>query len=240
MKIKAVYLLLLVLLCPVFSYASAYWMDVKGSGKVNELVRIRIYYGDINDLGIRQPQANPELALTGAFRLTVINEKNQRTSIPISLKGEGWEGTFIPRIKGIYRILGINDTHPVVDRSAVGGKSILPVDYLCATYEVGATGGLSAPLQFLDMVTEKKGALVTVKAFKDGKTAGKSTKIRVFNPENWEKELLTDENGEAFFRPTMKGLYIIREDWEDPKPGRYYDVPYSAVRHRCNYFLLIR
>jgi hypothetical protein len=37
----------------------------------------------------------------------------------------------------------------------------------------------------------------------------------------------------------MPGLYIIREDWEDPSSGTYNGVAYSAIRHRCNYCLQV-
>ncbi|MET1056183.1 MAG: hypothetical protein ABWY16_12815 [Pedobacter sp.] len=231
-------LLAFVLLFPVFCSASAYWMDVKGSGKVNQPVLIKIYYGNIEESGVRVPVKGVELKLTGEFRLSVLNEKGKATNISISLKGDGWEGSFIPKEKGVYQILGINDTHPVVDRSKTGGINIRPVDYLCAAYKVENDGSVKKPVQYLDILTEQIGKQLIVKPFKNGQPAEKQTKLRVFNPENWEKELSVDENGQASFVLTMKGLYIIREDWNDPEPGSYKGVPYVSIRHRCNYFLL--
>lgn len=233
-------LLFLLFICPVISKASAYWMDVRGSGKLNEPVQIRIYYGNIDADGLRKPQTGAELMLTGEFKITVFDNLGNRTLVPVELKGNGWEGTFTPHLKGTYQILGINNTHPVVDRSTTAGKNVLPVDYLCASYQVEQPLSLLKPRQFLDITTVRKNNLVVVKAYNNGTAAAKSTKLRVFNPENWEKELLVGENGEAAFLPTMKGLYIIREDWDDPKPGTYKGVTYSSIRHRCNYFLLIQ
>lgn len=238
-KQKIVYFILLLLILPAISRASSYWMQVKGNGKVNQPVQISIYYGNIMEDGQRKPQTGEELGLTGDFRISVVDEEGIRTPVNISLKAEGWEGTFTPKKMGIYRIIGINDTHPVVDRSKLKGRNVLPVDYLCASYAVETDISASKPLQFLDILTVKNGNQITVKAFNNGLRAEKSTKIRVFNPENWEKELVVDERGEASFRATLKGLYIIREDWEDPRPGNYKGVSYVAVRHRCNYFLLM-
>jgi len=225
---------------PFISQASAYWMDVKGSGELNQAVSIKIYYGTIEESGVRKPLAGRELILTGEFSISVIDGKGQRKNIPITLKGDCWEGTFTPNQKGVYQVLGINDTHPVVDRSKTGGKNVLPVDYLCAAYQVEDNASVLKPVQFLDIITVTKDKKIIVKAFNDGVKAVESTKIRVFNPENWEKELSIDENGEAIFMSTMKGLYIIREDWTDPKAGTYKGVSYTSIRHRCNYFQLVQ
>lgn len=240
MKTITFYLILLLLSFPVISKASAYWMDVKGSGKLNQPVSIKIYYGNIEESGMRKPLAGPELILTGEFKISVVNAKGECTSLPISLKGDCWETTFTPKEKGVYQILGVNDTHPVVDRSKTGGKNVLPIDYLCAAYHVEDTGTVSQPEQFLAIITARKDKLILVKAFNNGIKADETTKIRVFNPENWEKELSIDAHGEAVFMPTMKGLYIIREDWTDPKPGTYKGISYTSIRHRCNYFQLVQ
>jgi len=237
---KYVYLLVLFIAFPIFCNASAYWMDVKGSGKVNEPVQIRIYYGNIEESGIRVPLKGPELTLTGEFKISVVDGEGRSRPIVMALSGDGWEGTFTPSEKGVYQILGINDTHPVVDRSKTGGINVLPVDYLCAAYAVENTGSVKKPAQFLDIITERQGTRVLVKAFKNGRRAVLNTKLRVFNPENWEKELSLNAEGEAVFLPTMKGLYIIREDWTDQRPGSYKGMPYSGIRHRCNYFLLVQ
>ncbi|PYF74900.1 hypothetical protein [Pedobacter nutrimenti] len=237
---KAPYLLLLFLIVPLFGHASAYWMEIKGTGKLREEVEIRIYYGNINESGQRIAQRGAELALTGEFRIRARNGNGPLFTIPISLKGDCWSGTFTPEKEGVYQILGINDTHPVVDRSKTGGKNVRPVDYLCAAYQVGVVPASSEPLQFLDITTLMEGKRVLVKAFNQAKPAAEGTKLRVFNPENWEKELLVNGQGQAVFQTSIKGLYIIRQDWSDPRPGTYKGIAYQQVRHRCNYFLLLQ
>lgn len=240
MKLTPFYLFVWLIIFPFLSRASAYWMDVKGSGKLNEPVSIKLYYGNIDESGTRKPLAGPELMLTGEFKLFVVDAKGKRMNIPIALQGDCWEGTFTPHEKGLYRVLGINDSHPVVDRSKTGGENVLPIDYLCADYRVEFPDGLESPLQFLDIITVQKNQSIVVHAYNNQIKAVKGTKIRVFNPENWEKELLIDENGEAVFQPTMKGLYIIREDWTSSATGTYKGVSYTKIRHRCNYFKLVQ
>jgi hypothetical protein len=240
MKIIVLPAILLLLCFPFISKASGYWLDIKGTGKLNDPVQIQVCYGYIDESSVRHRDTGPELALIGGFKISVLDEKGQRIIIPIRQTQDCWEGTFLPKENGVYRILGINDTHPVVDRSKTGGKNIRPIDYLCTAYQVGTIASVSKPSQFLDIVTAPKDKQVIVKAFNHDAPAANTTKLRVFNPENWEKELVIDDQGEATFMPTMKGLYIIREDWVDPTPGTYQGLTYTSIRHRCNYCLLVQ
>lgn len=239
-KIQKLYLLLLLIASPFVSHASGYWLDIKGSGKLNEPVQIQVCYGVIDEFSIRHRETGSELTLAGEFKISIVDEKGNRKDVVIHSKADCWEGTFIPHEKGVYQILGINNTHPVVDRSKTGGKNVLPIDYLCTAYAVESKGAVSKPVQFLDIIALQKGKMVTLKVFNNGAPANNITKLRVFNPENWEKELLVDEHGKTFFMPTMKGLYVIRQDWVDPTPGSYKGTSYTAIRHRCNYCLLVQ
>lgn len=239
MKLPVFRVILLFIFMPFAGNASAYWMEVKGSGKLNETAHIEVCYGNIDEFSIRHRDTGTELARTGDFEIFVQDEKGNKTSLPMIKKADCWEAAFTPTHNGLYRILGIDDTHAVVDRSKSGGKNIRPIDYLCAAYQVGEGNINSVPAQLLDIIATSKNGLITVKAFKDGRIVEVKTSLRVFNPENWEKELFTNEQGEAVFKPTMPGLYIIREDWEDPSPGTYNGVAYSAIRHRCNYCLQV-
>lgn len=218
--------------------ASAYWIDLKGSGKINETVSIELCYGSMDQYGIRQRDTAKELQLTGDFKIRVFTPNGDSQLLQLKMQKDCWLATFVPKIEGQYRIVGINDQHPVVDRSGAGGQNILPIDFLSATYDVGKPiVQASRPLQLLDLIVTTEEKKVVVKAFFEGKTAKAGTKIRVFNPENWEKELQVDLNGEAVFYTTMKGMYIIRQDWVDPKSGTYKGVSFATKRHRCNFYL---
>lgn len=231
--------MLSLLFIPFLSYSSAYWMEVKGSGKAGEKVIVQLIYGNIDDFGIRHRQSGKELKLAGEFSFSLIDPAGKKTVLKLNQKSDCWETTFTPKDKGTYRILGLNNSHPVVDRSATGGENVLPVDYLCSQYLVGAAQGPSDPMQFLDITIFKENKSIIVQAFQNNKPAKAKSKLRVFNPENWEKELVLDEKGTAVFSPTMKGMYIVRLDWVDPKSGNYKGTAYTSIRHRCNYCLFI-
>ncbi|OKS88491.1 hypothetical protein [Mucilaginibacter polytrichastri] len=239
MRTAIIFNLFLLFCMPLTGKAAAYWMDVKGSGKLNHTVKVEVCYGNIDEYSIRHRDTGKELKLTGDFKFMLISPGGQKVPLAITQQADCWAGEFTPTEKGTYRILGINDSHPVVDRSKTGGINVRPIDYLAATYDVETITPLTIPIQFLDIVTSREGKTIHIKAFNNGKPAAKGTKLRVFNPENWEKELTVDEKGEAFFNITMPGPYIIREDWDDAVTGTYKALSYTSVRHRCNYCLPI-
>jgi hypothetical protein len=226
------------LACPKVM-ASAYWIDVKGSNKINEPVNIELCYGSMDEYGVRHRDTGKELLLTGDFRMRIIDSKGNEQELKLVLQKDSWLAVFTPKNEGQYRIIGINDKHPVVDRSALGGENVFPIDYIAAIYNVGKSKESDInPVQKLDLRTISENGKITVKAFFDGKPSKAGTKIRVFNPENWEKELVLNKEGEAVFYPTMKGLYIIRQDWTEPVSGIYNLINYTSKRHRCNYYFL--
>lgn len=239
---KWAYVLLALFSFPFFGHASAYWMEIKGSEKINEPLVIQIIYCNVDEYGVRHRQSGAEHALISDFKIYVIDASGQQTAIVIAPKGDCWEGIFIPNKKGIYSVIGVNDKHPVVDRSKTGGDNVLPIDYLVGSYNVGNVENkkFELPAEFLDISVFMEGKLVKVKAYQNGVPATNKTKLRVLNPENWERELTINEQGEAFFMSTMKGLYVIRQDWVDLTPGNYKGVPYKSIRYRCNYCLQVK
>ncbi len=229
--------LLMLTMFSLTASASAYWLEVSGSGKISEAVTIQVCYGSIDDFGVRQRDIGKELKMTGDFKFFVTSGDGKGEEIQLQQQKNCWAGTFTPKEDGIYHITGINDKHPVVDRSKSGGINEKPVDYLCTDYTVGNSTPLNKTIQQLDIITRYEGRKVIIKAYNNGSPAVSGTKLRVFNPDNWEKELTIDEHGEAAFVPTIKGLYIIRQDWVDKTAGTYLGTTFADTRYRCNYCL---
>lgn len=226
---------------PFLVQGSAYWMEIKGNKKINEKVNIQLIYGNIDENGVRHRQSGKELNLAGEFKFSLITPNGKKEILQLVKKENCWETDFTPSQQGLYRILGLNNTHPVVDRSAIGGENILPVDYLCGAYLIGdQKDKYLKPQQFLDINLLKEGNKILFTAFRNGESEKAGTKIRIFNPENWEKELTLSDKGEASFNVNqLKGMYNIRLDWVDKRSGNYQGTSYTSIRHRCNYCLFI-
>ncbi|UKB78801.1 hypothetical protein [Chryseobacterium sp. MEBOG07] len=232
-------LFLAIFLVPQLTKASAYWMEIHGSGKLKDPVKIQVCYGFINDLSERHRTTGPEFNEIKNFKFYILNIKGEKSKLELQMVGDHWEGTFTPDKEGSYRILGMNDQLPVLLRSKNPQENVRPIDFMCGDYHVGQHSNMESPTQFMDIILQEKNGVYTVSPYRNMKPVEKGTPIRIFNPENWEKNISIDENNQAVFKPTLPGLYVIRQDWQDNTPGTFQGNTYGKIRYRNNYCLWI-
>ncbi|WP_160140233.1 hypothetical protein [Chryseobacterium sp. c4a] len=228
-----------VFLFPSLTKASAYWMEIHGSGKIKEQVKIQVCYGFIDQLSERHRTTGAEFQRIKDFNFFLFNTQGEKVKITLQPKEDHWEGTFTPNQEGTYRILGMNDQQPVLVRSQNPQENVRPIDFMCGAYQVGTPSNNIAPLQFMDISLQEKNGIYTIFPYRNMKPVEKGTLLRIFNPENWEKNIPADENHQAIFKPTMPGLYVIRQDWQDNTPGTFQGTAYAKIRYRNNYCLWI-
>ncbi len=241
-KLQTVFSLLLFsvfFLFPQWAKASAYWMEIHGSEKLNAPVKIQIFYGFIDDLSERHRTTGPEFQEIKNFHFFILNTKGEKSTLELQMKENHWEGTFTPDSEGTYRVLGMNDQLPVLIRSKNPDENVRPVDFMCGAYHVGKPSEVMHPAQFMDIILHEKNGIYTISPYRNKKPAEKGTAIRIFNPENWEKNISIDENHQAAFKPTLPGLYVIRQDWNDATHGTFKGNSYGKIRYRNNYCLWI-
>ncbi|WP_343681333.1 hypothetical protein [Chryseobacterium arthrosphaerae] len=237
--ILPLFLLLSLFLFPELTQASAYWMEIHGSGKLKDPVKVQVCYGFIDDLSVRHRTTGAEFLQIRNFQFFILNTKGEKTKLELKMKDDHWEGSFTPDQEGTYRILGMNDQQPVLLRSKNPLENVRPVDFMCGAYHIGTNMDIESPAQFMDIILQEKNGVYTVSPYRNMKPVEKGTIIRIFNPENWEKNLSADENHQAVFKPTLPGLYIIRQDWNDNTPGTFQGNVYGKIRYRNNYCLWI-
>ncbi|WP_185290864.1 hypothetical protein [Chryseobacterium lactis] len=238
--ILPLFLLLGLFLFPEFTKASAYWMEIHGSGKLKDPVKVQVCYGFIDDLSERHRTTGAEFQEIRNFQFFILNAKGEKSKLELKKKEDHWEGTFTPDQEGIYRLLGMNDQQPVLLRSKNPQENVRPIDFMCGAYSVGNSLNIQSPVQLMDILLQEKSGVYTVSPYRNMKPADKGTMIRIFNPENWEKNIPADENHQVIFKPTLPGLYIIRQDWNDNTPGTFQGNAYGKIRYRNNYCLWIR
>ncbi len=226
-------------LFPQLAKASAYWMEIHGSGKLKDPVKVQFFYGFIDDLSERHRTTGPEFHEIKNFQFFILNAKGEKSKFELQMKGDYWEGTFIPDQEGTYRILGMNDQLPVLLRSKNPAENVRPIDFMCSAYHVGKPSEMMSPAQFMDIILNEKNGIYTISPYRNMKPVEKGTAIRIFNPENWEKNISIDENHQAVFKPTLAGLYVIRQDWNENTPGTFQGNSYGKIRYRNNYCLWI-
>lgn len=233
-------LIALIIFLPMLSYAHGYWLEISGNGQPGKPVTINIFFGEIDQYGKRLKETFDTLPAANMFSIFAMRPDGSMDTLHVTARKDGWQATFTPTLKGGYRILAAGTRLPVVDRSGSGGQNVRPFEYLCSSYQAGVGVSAEKPVQMLDIISQTKKDMMQVTVYKDGKPVAAGGKLRIFNPDNWEKQLETDNTGRAEFFPNRKGMYIIRYDWYDKTPGNYEGVPYSAVRHRCDYCLIVK
>ncbi|MFL9483540.1 hypothetical protein ACI6Q2_12240 [Chitinophagaceae bacterium LWZ2-11] len=231
-----IFLLFFTAIC-ITSYADGYWLEVSGKHRINDSVTVKVCYGGVNDSSGRYYKTADQLNKLKGFAVWGIDPKGVRFQIPIHQTNDCWVGSFKASYEGYYQILGIHESLPVVKRAEGTGADIRPIQYLRSFYAVGNAPADSffSSGQFADMKVLAENKQVNIQVFFKQLPAPRDTKLRIFNPENWEKLPVTDKEGNAFFIPTMKGLYIIRADYYDNTPGSVNGDPYSGTRHRFDF-----
>ncbi|OJV22603.1 MAG: hypothetical protein BGO21_05465 [Dyadobacter sp. 50-39] len=237
---KSSFLISILILIPVLCNADGYWLQILGSGKPGDAARVQLYYGGVDQDSKRYIKEGKELDKLAGFVVFAVDEAGKKTPIKITRQADHWEGAFVPDKKGSYQIRAFADSLPVVERPETPGSNIRPVHYLCTTYQVGGAAPATAVIQPLEILLQEKDNVVNIQALLANQPVENGTKIRIFNPENWEKLPLTDASGKAYFIPTMKGMYIVRVDWVDKRPGQFLGKSYDSVRHRCDYTFIYR
>lgn len=236
---KTIYLSVLFLLASLVSYADGYWLELTGSGKVGDTVHIRIRYGGVDEQKNRYIKSGTDLDKMKGFELFSFDATGHKKIIPIQQYDSCWAGYFIPSSDGQYTVLAKNETLPVVERPD-SLQNIKPVQYLCASYNVGINSQQLAPVQYLDIrVTLKKNTIIA-HPFIQQQPVVKGTKLRIFYPDNHDEPVTVDNEGKAVVNVITKGLYLVRLDWVDHTPGSYKGKKYYAIRHRCDYAVEVK
>lgn len=228
--------LVLLLLFRVSCYADGYWLELQGSGHVGDTLFIRIRYGGVDEQKNRYLKKGAELDKMKGFVLFVMDGRGKKMSVPIRQNAEYWEGQFVPALSGVYRVLAKDETLPVVERPD-SLQNIKPVQYLCGAYRVGDGVAFEGAAQYLDLRVGMGSTDVTVMPFIDGKAVAAGTRLRIFYPDNHDIGIVVNDQGQAVFPLEGKGLYLVRLDWVDERPGVYAGKSYHSIRHRCDYSL---
>lgn len=227
--------LVLLALTPNFVQAHGYWIELKGSGKINEPVQVQLFFGEYSH-GLREKGAT--LNKMADIKITVMDTDGQKTDVAMTQTNTHWEGTFTPKKTGYYQVLGINDTRDVQDWHKHNLGIVRPVQFLRADYVVGEVER-TASAQMLDVVARPEGNTVGLRVYKAGRGFANSS-VKVINPEGWEKTCATNEQGRTSFVANQKGLYVVELEWIDKTPGTFKEKPYESVRYRCDMTLVMQ
>lgn len=237
---KAFGFLVALLLVQVSAFADGYWLELKGSQKVGDTLTIHIRYGGVDEQKNRYIKNGHDLDKMKGFVLSVLDESGKVNKIAIQQHAEYWEGFFVPKKNGSYRVLAENTSLPVVERTDTL-QNIKPLQYLCSSYQVGQKVEVpSTSKQALELLVETKGNAALIQPFVDGVAVKKGTKLRVFYPDNHDEAIIVGDHNKVQLPLEEKGLYLIRLDNALEQKGTFLDQKYYSVRRRCDYTLNVQ
>ncbi|MDZ7936334.1 MAG: hypothetical protein U5M51_15495 [Emticicia sp.] len=233
---KKVSLIIVIVLLPILSIAHGYWLEVQGSGKVNEPAKIQIFYGEFEN---QRRETGKLLDKMSEIKIFILDVQGNKTEILMSQTNTHWEGVFTPKIVGFYQIIGINDTREVQDFTKHNLGIIRPVQYLRTNYQVGELADEQTAANALDILLKQSGENLMLSIWKENEAFAK-TKVKIINPEGWVKEKMTNENGKIQIKTNMKGLYLVELEYIDKTAGSFKGKPYETVRYRCETTLKVQ
>jgi hypothetical protein len=224
--------------CSIRAYADGYWLEVNGSGKLKDSVSILIRYGGVNEQQERYIKMGKDLDKLKTFVLWIETPDGKKEYISIKRTINSWEGYYVPKNKGKYRIFAMNEQLPVVKRKD-SLDNVKPIQFLCTDYNVQTNK--SKPVkdaQFLDMNVIVKNDTAFISAFRNKKPLNVNDSIRIFFPDNHDEKFAFGQLGTPLkVILKNKGRYLLRIDWEEPQKGIWKNDVYFATRYRYDYTL---
>lgn len=233
---KKINLIIAIILLPMLSMAHGYWLEVVGSGKVNEAAKIQIFFGEFEN---QKRETGKLLDKMSEIKIYVLDAEGNKTEVTMTQTNTHWEGTFTPKNDGLFQIIGINNTREVQDFTKHNLGIVRPVQYIRTTYQVGEGAGEQSVANLMDVLVKQSGDNIMISTWKDNQAFSK-IKVRIINPEGWAKEKITNENGKTQTKSNMKGLYLVELEYIDKTAGNFKGKDYQTVRYRCETTLKVQ
>lgn len=220
----------------MLSMAHGYWLEVVGSGKVNEAAKIQIFFGEFEN---QKRETGKLLDKMSEIKIYVLDAQGNKIEVPMTQTNTHWEGFFTPENDGLFQIIGINDTREVQDFTKHNLGIVRPVQYLRTIYQVGEGVSEQSVANLIDALVKQVGDNIMISTWKENQPFAK-TKVRIINPEGWAKEKITNENGKTQTKSNMKGLYLVELEYIDKTAGSFKGKDYQTVRYRCETTLKVQ
>ncbi|HYG18620.1 MAG TPA: DUF4198 domain-containing protein [Ohtaekwangia sp.] len=230
-RLKSVLSFLLVVLA---YHASAHyiWIELGSAPQTGKSLEVRIYYGEFNE-GVREISGGRLEELDGIVAW-VIGPDGKQTKLNISIEEKYFKTSFVPDQPGQYLIQAVNTVRPVVDWSKFDIGVVRPVYY--TTKEVAVGNAKNTPPTFeipgdAAVVIASTREKNTFRILFKGQPLA-NAKVLFHAPNEWSKELKTDDKGLVSFTPIGSGQYIVECIYAEKVPGNFKGTAYEAIRHR--------
>ena len=229
---RITYIFMLAFACITLTANGHYlWIELGAPAKLGKQQEVRIFYGEYNE-GVREVRGGRMEELAG-ISAWVITPGGKQIPLPITTEEKFYKSTFTPEENGTYTVVAVNTVREVVDWSKHGIGVVRPVYYTYKEVIIGqGNKHLTNFPQYAQLkIQPAKGKNSFTLKFKGQPLA--NAKVWFHAPNEWSKELSTNEEGIVSFNPLWKGQYVVECIYPEKNPGTFNGKDYEAIRHRA-------
>lgn len=209
-------------------YAHSYWLELKGSGKVNEPVTVYLYFGEF-EKGLRENKPY-FLKNMETFSAWYIDAGGVKKDLMLVKDSNCYKATFIPDMNGTYTVMMKEDTRAVQDWKQHGLGIVRPIENVKAVYVAGKVKAKQIALfreSKVDIIQSGNNRFQLL----INSAAVPNTAIAVTTQDGKQLKITTDATA-VFSLPDNPGMILVDIDYKETKAGEYNGKPYEAVRYK--------
>jgi len=236
MQLKLTILLPFLLLFNFVASAHYMWVESPENGKKGKTHLVQVFYGEYT-YGVIEDPKGENFAIVKNFSLWVISPSGKKEAIETTMKGETFQGTFIPSEDGTYTVVLNNSDIKVIDYSQYDFGIFKTHYYATAKVVVGKEVADSqvdnaAGLAIINTAKTKveKGNEVSLKVLYKGEPIA-DQEVTIFIADLWSKKLTTDEAGEVTLKLPWETKYTVETTKKEAVPGTYKGEAYEFIWH---------
>lgn len=219
--------------------AHSYWIEVQGSGKLNESATVRLYFGEF-EKGLRE---NKSYMLNNmkTFSAWLVDASGKRQELQLQADTNCYKAVFTPGAEGIYTVCMKEDGRGVQDWTKHGLGIVRPIEYVKAVYAVGAASKekmlSGASMLPIDLVQTDDAAcnakphekLFCWKLLRDGKPLA-NTALTLTDAAGKQEKYTTNAQGVLTIPHDKGGVRLVDVDVRDTGAGEFNGKKYEQVR----------
>lgn len=204
-------------------FAHAIWIESSPSGIKGKQQIVKIYYGEYEHAQIEK--ISDWYADLNQLEVYIVLPDQSRTKISLTNKGEYLGGSFVPATEGTYTIYTSHIAKELWEEKRFQFNSSVVV-------QVGKNQNSSAIASPYQLATSaaaySKASTITVTLSKQGNVLA-DKEITIMAPDGWVRKIKTDTKGNAVFKASITGKYIIEFGENVEETGKWNDKPYKET-----------
>jgi hypothetical protein len=236
--LKTITFLLLMLVAAPQLFAHALWIETKATGTKGKAQEISVFFGEFSDNDITK--ADKWFSDLKDFSLVLISPSKKETKLTAKALDNKYQAFFTPDEDGVYTIAMHHKVKDVYGTMVLDYNSSATV--IVGNAEKGNEAVVNSNVISLfskDAATAKQKIKVNVNALYDGKIA-KEQKMKVIEPNGWEKELWSNDKGEISFTPIWPGNYMVEFAYTEKAAGDHNGKKYDEIWKMATYLISVK